>query len=183
MSGRIYKTALLVGRFQIIHSGHADMIQTAVRLADRVLVLVGSSNESRTEKNPFSYAERKKMLLSIFPSLEVAPLPDIGVGNCPKWGEYVLDVCLDSFGTEPELFVSGNESRRDDWFDSERGEKIARLFIPKTIDVSASRMREYLLCGDRENFGRYISPALNGYCDFMKNVLAESKGKKNTSSI
>lgn len=180
---KIFDTALLVGRFQIIHAGHEDMIRKAEKLAERVLILIGSSNESGNEKNPFSYEERKRMMSLVFPKAETAPLPDIGVGNCAAWGEYVLDTCMKEFGTEPELFVSGNETRREDWFSSDRGENLARLFIPKTIDISATEMRKFLLGNEKENFLKFVSPSLYCEYDFMRDRILSVSGNCETKSI
>ena len=42
------------------------MINRAVELCDRVEVLIGSSNESGTSKNPFTYETREEMLKTVF---------------------------------------------------------------------------------------------------------------------
>ena len=38
-----YDTALIVGRFNTLHKGHQKLIDTALTLCDRVLILVGSA--------------------------------------------------------------------------------------------------------------------------------------------
>lgn len=57
-----YSYAVVIGRFQIPHKAHAELIKFAKQKADNVLVLIGSSNQPRTFKNPFTYAERVMML-------------------------------------------------------------------------------------------------------------------------
>ena len=54
-SGHVKPFALgiLVGRFQVVHAGHEQMIRTAMALCDRVGIFIGSSQESGTSKNPF----------------------------------------------------------------------------------------------------------------------------------
>lgn len=54
---------VFIGRFQPVHIGHLEVIQTALTKAERVLVLIGSSNQPRTSKNPWTYLERSDMLL------------------------------------------------------------------------------------------------------------------------
>ena len=61
-----FSLGILVGRFQVLHAGHAQMIQTAIDLCGTVGVFVGSSQESGTCKNPFPYALREEMLLKLF---------------------------------------------------------------------------------------------------------------------
>ena len=85
MQNKPYKFGILVGRFQTIHAGHEFMVNKAVSLCDNVGLFVGSSQESRTFKNPFTYEERCDMLKTVFgDSVLVYPLPDIGVGNNSK---------------------------------------------------------------------------------------------------
>ena len=122
MSEKPYRLGVTVGRFQTFHSGHEYMLQKAIDLCDTVGVFVGSSQESGTLKNPFSYETRENMLKTVFgDKIRVYPLPDIGVGNNTKWGEYVLKNILDRFGSYPDLLVSGKEERRLNWFDGESG--------------------------------------------------------------
>ena len=137
-----FALGILVGRFQTLHAGHQQMIETALSLCDQVGIFVGSSQESGTQKNPFPYALRKRMLEKLFGDrVSVYPLPDIGVGNTAAWGDYVLENVMQRFGRMPDLLVSGKEARRLDWFDSVAGVRIAELYIPKTVEISASQMR------------------------------------------
>lgn len=186
MSGNVkpYKTGLLVGRFQMLHKGHGEMIGSAVSLCERVAVFVGSSQESGTEKNPFSYELRREMLETVFPEeISVFPLPDIGVGNNSRWGDYVLDCAVSLLGELPDLVVSGKESRRSSWLDSERGDGIAELFVPKSIDISASRMREMLLSGDLEEWKKYTDERLWSKYGALRALVISSENNNYTQSI
>lgn len=57
-----FKLLVFIGRFQPFHNGHLEVVKTALTLADRVLILVGSSFQPRTEKNPFTYDQRFDMI-------------------------------------------------------------------------------------------------------------------------
>jgi bifunctional NMN adenylyltransferase/nudix hydrolase len=50
--------AVLIGRFQPFHLGHMGLLQKALELAPRALVVVGSAHGPRLAKNPFSAEER-----------------------------------------------------------------------------------------------------------------------------
>jgi bifunctional NMN adenylyltransferase/nudix hydrolase len=50
--------AVLIGRFQPFHWGHMGLLKTALELAPRVAVVVGSARGPRLVKNPFSAEER-----------------------------------------------------------------------------------------------------------------------------
>ena len=58
-----YDTLVYIGRFQPIHSAHIETIRRATNLAKQVIIIVGSANQPRTYKNPFTSQERQCMLV------------------------------------------------------------------------------------------------------------------------
>ena len=56
------KKAILVGRFQPMHTGHLKVIKWILKKYNKVIIAIGSSQDSFTEKNPFTFEERKKMI-------------------------------------------------------------------------------------------------------------------------
>ena len=183
-SGKRYRLGLVVGRFQTLHKGHEELIRSALDVCDSVGIFIGSSQESGTEKNPFSYGLRRMMIESVFgDSVEIAPLPDIGVGNTCAWGDYVMRSAERCFGRLPDLLVSGTEGRRASWLDREKYPSAEELFIPKNIDISASRMRRYLVRGDREKWERYVSPGVASLYGVLREAALASAGHTDSSSI
>jgi bifunctional NMN adenylyltransferase/nudix hydrolase len=63
MTNKKYNALVLIGRFQPDHNAHLEIINRASRLADKLVIIIGSANQPRTYKNPFSFAERKQMLI------------------------------------------------------------------------------------------------------------------------
>jgi bifunctional NMN adenylyltransferase/nudix hydrolase len=57
-----YKKAILIGRFQPVHNGHIRNICVASELADEIQILIGSSYQPRTIKNPFTCKERESII-------------------------------------------------------------------------------------------------------------------------
>jgi bifunctional NMN adenylyltransferase/nudix hydrolase len=57
-----YKVATLIGRFEPLHKGHLSNFLQALDIADKVTILVGSSFQPRTPKNPFKFPERRDMI-------------------------------------------------------------------------------------------------------------------------
>jgi bifunctional NMN adenylyltransferase/nudix hydrolase len=57
-----FDAALLIGRFQPFHNGHAAVLKAALARAARVLVVLGSAFRSRSAKNPFDWEERAAMI-------------------------------------------------------------------------------------------------------------------------
>ena len=62
MKQKPFQLGIIVGRFQTFHTGHLDMVNKACAVCDRVGIFVGSSQESGTLKNPFTYDARYNML-------------------------------------------------------------------------------------------------------------------------
>lgn len=51
-----------IGRFNPFHKGHAHVLRQALETSKLVIVLVGSSGQARSLKNPFTFEERKEMI-------------------------------------------------------------------------------------------------------------------------
>lgn len=179
-----FELGVMVGRFQTFHLGHEYMIEKAVAVCERVGIFVGSSQESGTAKNPYTYEQREQMLRAVFGDrIEIFPLPDIGVGNNSKWGDYVLENVRSRFGKAPDLLVSGKEERRVSWFDSVEGVSVAELYVPKIIDISATAMRSFLVDGDLEAWKQYTNPALWDSYEALRDAVLMSKDNLDTQSI
>ena len=57
-----HDVAVLIGRFQPFHLGHAGLLAQALRTAPRVVIVLGSARQARTAKNPFTWQERAAMI-------------------------------------------------------------------------------------------------------------------------
>ena len=64
---RSFAYAVVIGRFDPFHNAHHRVIEKALTLAEKVIVLIGSANKPRTVKNPFFVDERRVMVRSSFP--------------------------------------------------------------------------------------------------------------------
>ena len=108
-----YHLGLVLGRFQGLHIGHEAVIRKALSLCDRVIVLIGSADKSGTSHDPFPASLRREMLEAAFPRLSkngrliLQPLNDLGVGNVPAWGDYVLSSAREAAG-EVDCVVYGD---------------------------------------------------------------------------
>lgn len=79
-----YDLLVFIGRFQPLHLGHQEVIERALSLANKVLVLVGSANVAPNPRNPFTYQQRSVWIKSIYPTVETRPLND-HTYNDPAW--------------------------------------------------------------------------------------------------
>lgn len=59
---RSHDLAVVIGRFQPFHNGHARLLAHALAVAPRVVVVLGSAGCARSPKNPFSWQERAAMI-------------------------------------------------------------------------------------------------------------------------
>lgn len=63
-----FDAAVFIGRFQPFHNGHLAMVQHALAAAQRVVIVLGSSHQSRSPKNPFTWQEREAMIRTALPA-------------------------------------------------------------------------------------------------------------------
>jgi bifunctional NMN adenylyltransferase/nudix hydrolase len=187
MNVKPYDLGLAVGRFQIFHKGHENNINTALQICDRVLVLVGSAQESGTERNPFDIHTRIKLIEEIYGnSVLVRPLSDLTneTDITPDWGKYLLDKVKYYTGKAPEVMIYGDEDAQG-WFD--KGDiDFLRLVMPRSrIPISATMLRELLANGDLDEWMKWHSPKCHKHfpelreqllrCSYYKEIRKEKQ--------
>ena len=84
--------ALFIGRFQPFHNAHLLDVKKILEDAEEIIIAIGSSQEKNTLENPFSYAERRKMIQdslrkSKIKNYSIFPVPD--AYNNKKWIWYI----------------------------------------------------------------------------------------------
>lgn len=100
-----YNLAVFIGRMAPLHNAHAENIKVALSIADEVLVLLGSANAPRDERNPFTNEERCDMIDLAFPPSD----EDVGF-------------CVDSMNDQPS----------NDLWAAEVQKKAMSMFLPGT---------------------------------------------------
>ncbi len=77
-----YDYLAFVGRFQPFHLGHRQVVDAALERAQHVILLIGSANVARSQRNPFTFEERAAMINALYrheiatKKLIVQPLDD-----------------------------------------------------------------------------------------------------------
>jgi nicotinamide-nucleotide adenylyltransferase len=113
------ETGLLIGRFQPFHNGHLAAVQYALKKVDLLYIGIGSAQRSHELNNPFTAAERVKMITSALDEIEVdrkryLPIPIQDATAHALWLGYVnlvipkYDVVFSNDPLTTRLF---NESR------------------------------------------------------------------------
>lgn len=161
---RRFDALVFIGRFQPPHRGHLDVIRRALGLAEKVCILVGSTDKPRTIKDPFSFDERREMLASMLTAeqrdrITLAPLQD-STYNDGDWVRWVQDaVAQQTAGiANPKIGLIGHEKDASSYY--------LRMFpqwdlveVDPTDDISATEIREQLLAERSNSFVQWAVPA------------------------
>ena len=173
-----YDIGLIVGRFQHFHIGHKSLVENAYKLCDRVLILVGSSQEAGTLRNPYLPSTRIDVIREIYgrdsDNLIVKELPDLTDENdiTTDWGKYVLKNVRTHIRKAPSLMVYGNDEFRSKWFAPEDILDTAELVIPRSrIPISATMLREALVRDDFSYWSRFVDEKTHKMYDRLRREL------------
>jgi len=103
-----YKLGLLIGRFQPFHLGHLRAVQYAASKCEKLVIGIGSAQESGTERNPFDAETRKNMILQSLievhtdvSKIDFIKIPDFM--DDEKWYTYIKSQIKDI-----DIVFSGN---------------------------------------------------------------------------
>lgn len=126
------KIGLYIGRFQPFHNGHFDAIkQMKAEGVTKIIIGIGSCQESQTARNPLSFEERKTMITLVLPNVKIVAIPDFN--NLKLWSEYIIKN-LPKF----DVLYSGNPWTKKAF--SNTGVTIKSL--EKNIIISATIIRD-----------------------------------------
>lgn len=186
-----YDVGLICGRFQIFHKGHESLVETGLKLCDRVLILIGSAQECGTERNPFNINTRTKMLKTIYgdsSDIMIYGLADMTNENDirPEWGRYLLNNVDRYIYKAPELMIYGNDESRSKWFAPEDIRDTSEFIVNRgRIPISATMVREAMVFDRRKEWMSMVNPKLHKMYNelrdelmtitFYKNMLNERK--------
>jgi cytidyltransferase-like protein len=154
------KTGLIVMRAQPLHFGHIRVIEAALDMCDHLFIILGSTQEQGTPRNPFSYGERKKMVKKylvengVWERITVHGLEDI---FSLRWPSYVLEEITKNYPDVTITDIFGGSQYDCDWFKD--FSKIRKHVVDRTAAnhpfISASMLREMLTYHDPK-WMRYI---------------------------
>ena len=175
----MHEYGLILGRFQPFHDGHASIVAEAIKHCEKLIIAIGSSQESRTIKNPFTWQERGAIIkYSIYFSERIIaiPIPDREVKmDDSSWGEYVMEEVFEKTGVRPTIIFEGAEEERAHWYDilDVEVEKIDRAFNP----ISATKIRQALLENDTDTFIKNMPSKTWDFYQDMRDIILEVYGK------
>lgn len=114
-----YDAIVFIGRFQPLHNAHVEIIRRAAELAEKVIIVVGSANQPRTFKNPFSYEEREHLIQETFWNLEteliVEPNYDT-IYNDNAWAVRVQDIVAKYTDDQSKIGIIGHKKDESSFY-------------------------------------------------------------------
>ena len=107
----MHDTAIYIGRFEPVHTGHLALLQRALDSARNVIVVVGSAWQARSPKNPFTSQEREAMLHEALPAADrsrVRVLPVRDYYNEAVWVQAVRRGVAEIAGADANIGLVGH---------------------------------------------------------------------------
>ena len=179
-----FKNGVILGRFQHIHVGHEKLINIGLKTCDRLLILVGSSDQFNTKRNPFSSDLRISLIEKIYKNeiktgkILVGKINDLSNENdlTPEWGRYVIKTAEDYLGEKLECIIYGKDKNIFKCFDKEDVKNISEILVDrKSLNISATDMRNYILKDDYENWKKYTNSSIYERYNDLRNILINIK--------
>jgi len=134
------KSGIFIGRFQPVHQGHIHALGIAASQVDKLFILVGSANQCRSIKNPWTFQERSQMLRTKLHAAgirnyEVIPLNDYRYSNTQWMSDVRATVEHYEMGT-PTLFGHMKEGNNYlTWFPDWKFKSIEAQYNVNATDV------------------------------------------------
>lgn len=175
----MYNTGMIIGRFQPFHLGHAILLEKALSQCNKVVVVIGSAQESGTSLNPLSAAEREQIIIDSFVNrLDSGALEKIDFlhlndrenwSNDSSFGEYVINAIERTYSVIPNVVFEGKESSRNSWFDTIDIDivQISR----KSCTVSGTKLREAIYSGDKAAWEAQCAPGTESCFDNIREAI------------
>ena len=178
---KFYDLGVVCGRFGHEQIGHVSLFRTCMALCKRTLILVGSSQEYGTLRNPFRVETRIEVIKETFPGETEDTLMIRGIRDLTNefditsdWGKFVKSEVITHKHKFANLMVYGNDEFRSKWFAPEDLIGTAELIIPRsTIPVSGTMVRGMLVIGDETGWQKATDPLIHGMYSRLRDELME----------
>lgn len=165
------KTGLVIGRWQIYHNGHLALLQSALGACEDVIVVVGSAFRSRNAHNPFTWDERKAMILSALSEKDKARIRFLPVRDYYDDAQWAHAVSQGVNQLAPNASIELHGHTKDassfylTWFP-----QWDRVEVPMHDDVHATSLRKIFFeasCADSAHsvMAKYIPEGVTRYLE------------------
>jgi nicotinamide-nucleotide adenylyltransferase len=130
---------LVVGRFQPLHKGHLSVIREALAQCDDLIVVIGSAEDSHTERNPFTAGERYQMLISALTPRELARIFIIPIRDVNRYSVWVNHI--ESYVPPFDVVFSNSDLTRSLFSEAGYEVKRTKAYNPKAYSATEVRRR------------------------------------------
>jgi len=153
------KSALFIGRFQPFHKGHLEVIKEILKENDRVIIAIGSAENSFLPENPLTASERFQIIDESLKEAKISSekyriIPIRNINNYYLWFEHVNTYVppYDTLYTESEIVKA-----------CYIGKKIKIKNLKRKFEISATKIRKSIL--ENDEWEKYVPKAC---ADFIK---------------
>ncbi|MDX2005975.1 MAG: adenylyltransferase/cytidyltransferase family protein [Meiothermus sp.] len=139
---------LYIGRFQPFHNAHLGIALESLRQCDKLLFVLGSAQQSRTRKNPFTVEERSSMIRASLEGAGVSPerILFAGIEDHPDDAVWCQRVKAAAARYSPKPVLFGAEKDDSAYYLRIFPEWELRIF-PVQISMSATEIRQRYFAG------------------------------------
>lgn len=87
-------TALFIGRFQPFHLGHLDALRQIQKECNKIIIMIGSSQYSKTENNPLTAEKRENIIKKVLKeeNIKATIFKIDDINNNDKWVDYISSI-------------------------------------------------------------------------------------------
>ncbi len=181
----VFKTGVLLGRFQHIHIGHEKLIQIGLSICDKLLIFVGSANSKKDIRNPYDVEYRIKLIEKIYKKeiddgrIIIRKIDDITNENdlTYLWGEHVIAEATKELYSRPECIIYGKDKNIFKCFSKNTVKNITEVLVDRDqLMISATKMREFLLNNDEVSWKMYSDEKIHMEYNKLRNELLKVIG-------
>jgi len=182
--------SLVIGRFQGFTNKHEELIEESLKdfkIEDGLIkhdpeTIVGLVNGEKSsidkERNPFTFAEKVKMIRKVFPHIKCIKLSNGFIGE-------ILDVTSGIYYNLSRICTG--EDRAKGYYDQIKNEKYfvdwpyrdIQLFVLTRTGTSGTEFRKCLRTNDKKRFEQIVPYQLWEDFDELRNIYIERIKEKN----
>ena len=153
-------------RAQIVHFGHMQVISNALENADRLIIIIGSSRDKRTIRNPLSFNERKNHIKSYMLELGIdsdrvffEPMKDY-LYNDLKWETEARKIVDKYNPIDNDIYLTGYKKDGTSYYLSMFPEWKELPFNTFVRNLSSTTLRKAIVDGTIDKYHNNISKSM-----------------------
>ena len=117
-----YKLGFIIGRFQPFHDLHLALLTEALNISDRVVICIGSVEQKRSVKNPFTFDERVQLIQCSLGVDQLSRITFEGIEDTisdAEWFSNISDKVIDNLwedSTQGDIVLVGHKKDESSFY-------------------------------------------------------------------